>query len=451
VGAHLPLAPQAHAVALLGLREDDGRLAFVARGRMVGGVDLHRIVAAALEPIDVLVAHVGDQLAQLGVLVEEMLAVEAAVGRGVGLELAVDRLVEALEQHAVVVAGEERIPVRAPEKLEHIPAGAGEETLQLLHHRAVAAHRAVEALQIAVDDEDQVVEAFARRERKPGERFGLVHLAVADERPHLSCLFNFKNSPVGQVADEPRLVDRIERAKAHRAGGELPEVRHQVRMAIGGEPLAAGFLPVVVQPLFAEPAFQERARIDAGRRMRLEIDQIVAAEEVVEADLEEIRRRGVAGDVAAKLRVRAVGAHHHGERVPAHDGRNAGLDLQVPRELRLLGERDRVLVRRIEDRRQRHAPRARVVEELAQQEGGALAPFRLDQRVEGVQPLPGLGGIGVRRVHPPESGSYDVGQVGHPAMVAPPSGRVTSQPPEMLLESGSQDIQAARICFFPPS
>ena len=115
-----------------------------------------------------------------------MLAVEAAVGRGIGLELAVDRLVQALEQHAVLVAREQRIPVGAPEQLEHVPAGAGEQALQLLHDRAVAAHRAVEALQVAVDDEDQVVEALARGERQAGERLGLVHLAVADEGPHLA-------------------------------------------------------------------------------------------------------------------------------------------------------------------------------------------------------------------------------------------------------------------------
>ena len=123
-----------------------------------------------------------------GILVEEVLAVEAAVGGGIGLELAVDRLVQPLEQHAVVVAREERIPVRAPQQLDHVPAGAGEQALELLDDRAVAAHRAVEALQVAVDDEDQVVEPFARGERQPGERLGLVHLAVADECPDLAAL-----------------------------------------------------------------------------------------------------------------------------------------------------------------------------------------------------------------------------------------------------------------------
>ena len=65
VGAHLALAPVAHAVALLGLREDHRGLALVLARRVVGGIDLHRVVAAAAQAVDVVVAHAGDQLAQL--------------------------------------------------------------------------------------------------------------------------------------------------------------------------------------------------------------------------------------------------------------------------------------------------------------------------------------------------------------------------------------------------
>ena len=52
----------------------------------------------------------------------------------------------------------------APDHLDHVPAGAAEIGFQLLDDLAVAAHRAVEALQVAVDDEDQVVEPLARRQ-----------------------------------------------------------------------------------------------------------------------------------------------------------------------------------------------------------------------------------------------------------------------------------------------
>jgi hypothetical protein len=153
--------------------------------------------------------------------------------------------------------------------------------------------------------------------------------------------------------------------------------------------------------------------------VRLEVHQVVGAEEMVEADLEQVGRRGVARDVAAELGVRAVGAHHHGERVPAHDRRQAALQLEVTRVLRLVGERDRILVGRVQHRRQRHAAHARVVEELAQQERGALAALGAHQRVEGFQPFARLGGIGVGRVDAPESRSYKIRQVGHGRMVFP--------------------------------
>ena len=70
--------------------------------------------------------------------------------------------------------------------LDHVPARAAEDRLELLDDLAVAADRAVEALQVAVDDEDEVVEALTAREADRAERLGLVGLAVAEERPHLA-------------------------------------------------------------------------------------------------------------------------------------------------------------------------------------------------------------------------------------------------------------------------
>ena len=122
----------------------------------------------------------------LVVLAEEVLA---HVGAALALEvlvLAVDALFHALQQLAALVLGEQRVPAAAPEHLDDVPAGAAEHALELLDDLAVAAHRAVEALQVAVDDEDQVVEALAAGERDRAERFGLVHLAVAHEGPDLA-------------------------------------------------------------------------------------------------------------------------------------------------------------------------------------------------------------------------------------------------------------------------
>src|SRR6266540_1158029 len=60
-----------------------------------------------------------------------------------------------------LVLGEQRVPVAAPDHLDDVPAGAAEGALQLLDDLAVAAHRPVEPLQVAVHDEDEVVELLA--------------------------------------------------------------------------------------------------------------------------------------------------------------------------------------------------------------------------------------------------------------------------------------------------
>ena len=47
-------------------------------------------------------------------------------------------------------------------------------------------------------------------------------------------------------------------------------------MRIGGETLAADFLAEIHKLLFAEPALEKSARINAGRAVALEIDQVAA-------------------------------------------------------------------------------------------------------------------------------------------------------------------------------
>ena len=59
------------------------------------------------------------------------------------------------------VVRDERVPIAAPDDLDDIPAGAAEDGFEFLNDLAVAANRAIEALQVAVDDEDEIVESFA--------------------------------------------------------------------------------------------------------------------------------------------------------------------------------------------------------------------------------------------------------------------------------------------------
>ena len=93
----------AQAVALDRLGEDDGRLALAFDGRLVGGVDLFGIVAAAAHLLQLLVGVVLHHLEQLGILAEEVLADVIAAGDDVLLILAVDDF-----HHPLLQAGPSR-------------------------------------------------------------------------------------------------------------------------------------------------------------------------------------------------------------------------------------------------------------------------------------------------------------------------------------------------------
>ena len=112
-----------------------------------------------------------------------MLADVRAAGDRILLELAVEGVVHLLDEDAVDVTCEQVVPLPCPDHLDDVPAGAAEGGFELLDDLAVAAHRSVEALQVAVHDEGQVVEALARGDVQRAERLGLIGLAVANECP----------------------------------------------------------------------------------------------------------------------------------------------------------------------------------------------------------------------------------------------------------------------------
>ena len=402
MGDVLALARLAHAVALHGLRQDHRGLAHVLHRRRIRRVDLVRIVSAAVQAPDIVVRHVGNHIEQFRILAEEVLAHKRAVLRLESLILAVNAFLHALQQDAALVAHEQRVPVRAPDHLDHVPAGAAETGFELLDDLAVAAHRPVEALQVAVDDKDQVVEFLAPGKRNCAERFGLVHLAVAHERPHFAAL-RLDNAAVFDIAHEARLVDRHEGPKAHRHRRELPEIRHEPRMRIGRQALAFDFAAEIVELLFRDAALEISARVDARRRMPLDVDQVAkkvivgGAEKVVEADIVERGGGGEARDMAAELRRFLVGAHHHRHRVPTHQRPNLVLDLRIPRRALLLGQRNGVHVRRVGVIRNISAGAARPVHQFFEQEMRAVVAFVFEHRFQRFQPFPSFLRIGVRK------------------------------------------------------
>ncbi len=397
VADHLAFARFAHPVALHGLGEDDRRLPLVLHGRRIRGVDLERIVTAATQLPHLLVGEVGDQRLQFR-RVEEVLAHVRAVLALEVLVLAVDALFHPLQQDACLVLREQLVPAGAPDHLDHVPAGAAKHAFELLDDLAVAAHRPVEPLQVAVDDEDQVVEPLAPAERDRAERFRLVALAVAEERPHLAVV-GLGEAAAFQILEEARLIDRHQRSETHRHRRELPEVRHQPRMRIRRDALAFALLAVAEELLLGQASFDERARIDAGRNVTLHVDQVAAVSvrrrmpEMPEADVVEQRRRLEARDVAAELGRLLVRAQDDRHGVPADRRADLVLELAIAGRLRLLLGRDRVPVRRGRQERRHRAGTQRLVAQHAEQIPGSLGSRMLQNRAQRVDPFLGLDGI----------------------------------------------------------
>ena len=395
----------AQRVALDGLGQDHRRLSFVVDGGAVGGVDLAVVVAAALEVPDLLVAHVLDQRLGARVAPEEVLAHVAAVVGLVRLVVTVRGDVHQVHQRAVAVGVQQRVPLAAPHHLDDVPAGSAEERLQLLDDLAVAAHRAVEALQVAVDHEGQVVQALERPDVHQAAAFGFVHLAVAQKAPHV-LVGGVLDAPVVQVVVEPRLVDGVERAQAHRHGGEFPEVGHQPRVRIGRQP-AAGMtvlLSEAVELVGGQPAFEEGARVNPRGSVALD-EYLVpaagmrfAAEEVVETDFVERRGRGVGRNVAAHADSRALGAVHHDGGVPSDPRPEATFDVLVAGEPRFQFGRDGVDVVGRRQRRDGDPLLARPFQQPQHQVARPRRPGALQQFVEGLQPLRRLFGIDVGQI-----------------------------------------------------
>ena len=229
VGDVAALDARAQGPALDRLGQDHGGGALELGGRLVRGVELAVVVAAAAETGQVVVGEVLDEPPEARVGPEEVLPDVGPAGDRVLLELAVDRLVHLVDQRAVGVAGEQLVPLAGPDDLDDVPPGTAEDALELLDDLAVAAHRAVEALQVAVDDEGQVVEALAAGDPERAQRLRLVHLAVAEEGPDARAR-RVGDTAVLQVAVEARLVDRGDRPEAHADRRELPEVGHQAGM-----------------------------------------------------------------------------------------------------------------------------------------------------------------------------------------------------------------------------
>src|SRR5437899_867175 len=102
-----------------------------------------------------------DELEQFGIFAEEMTAGVAAGLDGIFLIIAVNGFFHAFEEQTGFVGGEEFVPIGTPDDFDDVPAGALKGGFEFLDNFAIAADGSVEALEIAVDDPNQVVEIFA--------------------------------------------------------------------------------------------------------------------------------------------------------------------------------------------------------------------------------------------------------------------------------------------------
>ena len=167
----------------------------------------------------------------------------------------------------------------------------------------------------------------------------------------------------------------------------------QPRVRIRRQAAAIDFLAELVQLLFAQAAFEEGARVHARRRVALKVHQIaavlvgLAVEEMVEAHVIQGRRRGKAGDVTAQFGRLLVGVEHDGHRVPAHQRADAVFHFMAARRTFFLVQRNAVDVRR--GRADRHiiARQTRMVDELVDDEMGAVGPFLFQHGLERLQPF----------------------------------------------------------------
>ena len=227
----LAFASFTQSIAFNRLGQNDGRRALVFGGGFVSGVHLDGIVAAQPHARKLLVGEMLNHLQQPGIAAKQVVAEVGAALDKIFLILAVGDLAHALDQNSIAIVGDEVVPVAAPDHLDHIPACAAEDGFQFLNDLAVAAHRPVQPLQVAVHHENQVVQPFAGSQGDRTQRFGFIHLAVAHEGPDSSAGRRLQ-SAVLQIANKPRLINRLNRPQSHTDGRKLPEIGHQPGMRI---------------------------------------------------------------------------------------------------------------------------------------------------------------------------------------------------------------------------
>ena len=186
MGGVFAFAALAHAKTFHGFNQQHGGLTLMVHRLVVSRIHLLGVMATALQTPNVVVAHVGHHFECLGVLAKKVLPHVGAIVGFKSLIVAVYGVHHQLAQVAFFVARQQRLPVAAPQQLDNVPACASELAFKLLDDFAVATHRAVQTLQIAIDHKNKVVQILTGGQANRTQAFHFVHLAVATKHPHLA-------------------------------------------------------------------------------------------------------------------------------------------------------------------------------------------------------------------------------------------------------------------------
>ena len=342
-------------VALDGADDDDRGLAFVGRGLCISGVQFDKIVTAEVsaERFKIVVAPSFDQRGQ-HIGVEQFLSDGGAVGGEDALLITINQRFKASGQCTRGVLGKQPVPRRAPEDLDDVPACAAVPPFKLLYDLRIPTNGAVQPLEVAVHRHDDVVEAFTTRQGELRQRFGFVGLAVAHGVPHTRG-GGADQTTVLEVAIKPGLMNRRHGAKPHANGGELPEIRHQARVRVRGEPLSTGFSSEGLNLVERKPSLHPSTGVDAGRSVALPVEMITgavaffSAEKMVETQFPGVGGGGVGGDVPTDALEVFVGSRHHHHGVPPYDTVKSLFERQIAGVGTLVVGVNGVHVRRVDD------------------------------------------------------------------------------------------------------
>ena len=225
---------------------------------------------------------------------EEVVADVAAVGDRVLLVLAIDDLVHALGQAAVDVLFQQRIPVVAPDHLDDVPASTAKTASSSCIIFPLPRTGPSRRWRLQFTTQMRLL-SCSRAARVSAPKLSGSSHSPSPKRP-TPCYRQRLEAAVFEVAVEASLIDRQDWPQAHRHGWELPKVRHQPRVRIGGEATAfLQFAAEVFELVFVEAAFDEGAGVHAGGSVPLEVYLVAGmavargAEEVVVANLVEGR------------------------------------------------------------------------------------------------------------------------------------------------------------------